>query len=83
MESEVFMKVLEGLLTQGPLVGYIAYEKWKTDKRLKERDDQIDELNASLLAKQELYLTKTFETISSNTAALNGLKDVITVKQNG
>lgn len=94
MEPDVVMQVLTGLLEQGPLVGLLFYfyreTKLKTEELeekiselSKKKDEEVSQLNMELRNKMEGYLSKTFETISSNTSALNGLKDVITVKSNG
>lgn len=80
MDAESFMKIVESMVAQGPLVAYLFYQNTKSEKKTKDQEEAIATLNAALREKQEIYLTKTFETISSNTAAINGLKDVITVK---
>lgn len=79
------------MLEQGPLVGYLFYQNWRADKKAEQqeikiselsekKDQEVSELNTELRKSMEGYLGKTFETISSNTNALVGLKDVITVK---
>lgn len=76
-------KLLESLLTQGPLVGYLFWQVWKSDKKIADLEEAKDTLNKELNAKTELYLSKAYEMATSSNEAVKGLRDAIVVKNGG
>lgn len=70
-------QILESMLEQGPLVGYLFYQNWRADKKVEGKDTEIARLNSEMREVQDRSFERLATIKRDGDTVLMAIKDAI------